>query len=224
MKNLQLDNILNESSLVSKTDAKGRITFANKKFCEVSGYSWEELEQQDHRLLNSKHHDSDFWNNMYDVTVNGRKIWYGLVKNKAKDGTYYWVKTYIQCLFDKDKIKEFISVRQDVTKEIQQAEEINSERHKLIKLTEELSNKNLKLEEESQGVRDYNLDMERLKANNRLKLLSLIIVLIPVFIIMILIIMLDVDNTKITFVGTLFGILIGTFLNNLINKKNSKKL
>ncbi len=218
-----IENLLNESSLVSKTDAKGKIIFANRKFCDVSGYNEEELKNHTHGILNSGYHNKDFWIDMYKVTVKDKAIWYGLVKNKNKSGEYYWVKTYIQCEFDdKGKVKGFTSVRQDVTNEIKQKEEIDSERHKLINLTEELSDKNKILEEESQGIRDYNLSMEELKAKNKLKLSSLVIVMVPIFLILTLILFLDVEEYKISLISGLFGMLIGGFLTDLLTSKNKE--
>ena len=218
----QLEKIISESSLVSKTDARGRITFANRKFCEISKYTENELIGKDHKVLNSGHHSSEFWINMYKTTVNHKKIWSEVVKNKDKHGNFYWVKTYIQAIFKEDVLEGFISVRQDITKEVNQKQQLEEERLKLEKVTRQLVDKNTKLEEESQGRRDYNLKMEELRANNKLKLSSLVIVLIPIFIVMGVLIFVPVKEAVLTLVSGTFGMLIGGFLTDLLTAKKTK--
>lgn len=106
---------ISEVAIVAFTDVKGRIIFANKKFCEISGYSFEELFNQDHRMLNSKHHDKEFFQEMYRTIHNGH-VWRGEIKNKSKDQSYYWVDTQIiPILNDEKKIESFASVRFDIT-------------------------------------------------------------------------------------------------------------
>lgn len=109
-------NMLHESCLVSKTDAKGRITEVNDKFCRVSGYKAQELLGQDHKMLNSGIHPKEFWVNMYRTTVKYRSVWHDVVTNRRKDGTHYHVKSWITAEFDDNgKLDGFFSVRQDVT-------------------------------------------------------------------------------------------------------------
>ena len=117
--------LLETTSLISKTDAKGRIIYANDKFCEVSGYTERELEGKDHRLVNSRAHPKQLWIDMYQKTIKDREIWYHLVTNRNKYGRLYYVKSWIQAQFGiDDKLEGFISIRQDVTELINQQIEI----------------------------------------------------------------------------------------------------
>jgi PAS domain S-box-containing protein len=108
-----IDNVL----IVAITDVDGTITYVNKKFCEISKYSKEELIGRNHRILKSGEHDPIFFKKMWN-TISSGNGWHGVVKNKAKDGTFYWVNTFIFPLLSNDgKIERYISIRTDITEQ-----------------------------------------------------------------------------------------------------------
>lgn len=123
---LEIENFMDTAVLVSKTDEYGRITYVNDKFTAVSGWTVQEAVGQDHKILNSGVHSKDFWKEMYDATINKRQIWNAVITNKNKNGKIYYVDTYIKADFDPETgvHKGHTSIRQDVTKIIEAAIEI----------------------------------------------------------------------------------------------------
>ena len=111
-----IENILNESSLISKTDRDGNITHVNKMFCDSSGYKAHELLGKNHSMLNSKEHSLSFWKKMYEATINHKAVWNEIVINKKKDGKNYVVDSWIIAEFDeKGNHIGFMTVRHDLT-------------------------------------------------------------------------------------------------------------
>jgi PAS domain S-box-containing protein len=113
---VELEHFLNSSSIISKADAKGKITYVNQKFTEISGYSLEDVLGKDHNIVNSGTHPKEFWSDMYKTVVVDKGLWNSVCINRAKDGSLYYVDTFIKCSFDENgKLLEFMSIRQDLT-------------------------------------------------------------------------------------------------------------
>ena len=128
---------LDESSIVAVTDHKGKIQYVNNKFCQISKYSKEELIGKDHRIINSGFHSKEFMRNLWE-TISSGQVWNGEIKNKAKDGTYYWVNTTIvPFLDDEGNPYQYLAIRSEVTKLKEVQDELKNMMTRVIGIQEE---------------------------------------------------------------------------------------
>ncbi|WP_238458135.1 PAS domain-containing sensor histidine kinase [Alkalihalobacterium alkalinitrilicum] len=128
---------LDESSIVAVTDPQGKIKYINGKFCKISKYSHSELIGKDHRIINSGYHDKAFMKNLWD-TISSGKVWQGEIKNKAKDGSYYWVNTTIvPFLSSSGEPYQYLAIRNEVTQLKQVEEELKVMMNRVMEIQEE---------------------------------------------------------------------------------------
>ncbi len=128
----QYRNVVDRSSIVSKTDVKGKITYANDQFCAISGYSREELLEKPHNIVRHLDMPKSAFKDMWD-TILAKKPWFGIVKNKKKDGGYYIVEATINPILNhKGEIEEFIAIRNDITEVVQLHEDLEHTQEELV--------------------------------------------------------------------------------------------
>ena len=134
----RLTSAIDEAAIVAITDSKGVITYVNNNFCAISKYSGPELIGKTHRVINSGYHSKEFFVDMWRTIASG-KTWEGELRNRAKDGTYYWVHTTIVPFMDKQgRPEQYVAVRYEITDRVTAQEQLKIHTKKL-----ELSNREL---------------------------------------------------------------------------------
>jgi len=151
---------LDQSSIVAITDQKGIITFVNHNFCKISKYSADELIGQDHRIINSGHHPKTFFKELWTSIANGQ-VWKGEIKNKAKDGIFYWVSaTIIPFLNEKGKPYQYLSIRTDIADRKRAEDELLNSRKEMQELARHLQT--IREEERASIAREIHDDLGQL--------------------------------------------------------------
>ncbi|MDN5101714.1 EAL domain-containing protein [Aliarcobacter butzleri] len=119
----QYNEATKDSNIISISDLKGNITYVNDKFCEVSLYAYEEIIGKPHSIVRGEE-DNQIFQQLWE-TIKNKKVWYGVLKNRKKNGEFYWVNINIRpILNEKDEIIEYIAIRHEITDLVLKTEEL----------------------------------------------------------------------------------------------------
>ncbi len=133
-----IERALDEHAIIAITNKQGKIKYVNQKFCSVSQYSAEELIGQDHRIISSGYHPKEFIQNLWSTIAKGQ-TWKGEIKNRAKDGTYYWVDTTIVPFSDRAGAPyQYVAIRTEVTEYKQLEQKMEEQVAELARSNDEL--------------------------------------------------------------------------------------
>lgn len=119
----QYNEATKDSNIISTSDLKGNITYVNDKFCEVSLYTYEEVIGKPHSIVRGEE-DDEIFQQLWE-TIKNKKAWYGVLKNRKKNGEFYWVDINIRpILNEKNEIIEYIAIRHEITNLVLKTEEL----------------------------------------------------------------------------------------------------
>ncbi|MFX4242651.1 EAL domain-containing protein [Aliarcobacter butzleri] len=119
----QYNEATKDSNIISTADLKGNITYVNDKFCEVSLYTYEEVLGKPHSIVRGEE-DDEIFQQLWE-TIKNKKVWYGVLKNRKKNGEFYWVNINIRPILDeKNEIIEYIAIRHEITDLVLKTEEL----------------------------------------------------------------------------------------------------
>jgi len=152
----QKDKIVDEFLIITKTDPKGVITYVNQAFVKISGFSKEELIGKPHNIVRHPDVPKGFYKKIWQTIKDEKQIWRGVFKNRAKDGTTYYVESSISPIFNLDgELVEYIALRKDITKRIKREKELSSEKRFTSKVLN-YQDSIILLTNEEQGLLDVN--------------------------------------------------------------------
>jgi len=169
----QYQDAIEQSNIVSKTDLEGVITFVNEEFCKISGYTKEELVGKNHNIIRHPDVSKEVFEKLWEQ-IKAKKTYISTVKNRAKDGSTFYVNTtVIPMVNEEDEIEEFIAIRYDVTKNVALTKELKEKEEELEQLnstleqrvqkqTKELQELNQNLEQRVKEEVEKNRDKDRL--------------------------------------------------------------
>ncbi|MCT7570231.1 bifunctional diguanylate cyclase/phosphodiesterase [Aliarcobacter butzleri] len=119
----QYNEATKDSNIISTADLKGNITYVNDKFCEVSLYTYEEVLGKPHSIVRGEE-DGKIFQQLWE-TIKNKKVWYGVLKNRKKNGEFYWVNINVRPILDeKNEIIEYIAIRHEITDLVLKTEEL----------------------------------------------------------------------------------------------------
>ena len=154
----QYQEAIEKSNIVSKTDVNGIITFVNEEFCKISGYTKEELLGKNHNIVRHPDVPASKFKLLWQ-TIKAKQIYKSTVKNRAKDGSTFYVNTtVIPILDEKGAIEEFIAIRYDVTKEVFYRESLEQKEAELEELNVELEKR---VEQKTKELKELNETLEK---------------------------------------------------------------
>jgi PAS domain S-box-containing protein len=154
----QYKKAIEQSNIVSKTDLDGIITFVNDEFCKVSGYSREELIGANHNIIRHPDVPKEVFQNLWK-TIKAKKTYISTVKNRAKDGTTFYVNTTVIPMLNKaGNIEEFIAIRYNVTKSIALTDRLKQKEEELEQLNSTLEDR---VRKQTKELRELNATLEK---------------------------------------------------------------